>query len=129
MHGAVDSEQRDMAACVLGATCLYAVYDPVTESCTVARAGYPPPAVVAADGAVGFPDLPAGPPLGLGFQPFESVELEIPKGTVLGLFTNGLVEAGYWDIDVGMQHLAAATGKIIWAEQRILAGAAVRSPG
>ncbi|WP_143570631.1 SpoIIE family protein phosphatase, partial [Streptomyces acidiscabies] len=30
----------------VGATCLYAVYDPVTRRCTMARAGHPPPVVV-----------------------------------------------------------------------------------
>ncbi|MFK4105291.1 SpoIIE family protein phosphatase [Streptomyces sp. NPDC019531] len=104
----VDNEQRDVAASVLGATCLYAVYDPVAESCTVARAGHPPPAIVAVDGSVTFPDLPAGPPLGLGFLPFGSAELELPRGTLLALYTDGLVEARDWDIEVGMSHLADA---------------------
>ena len=36
----------------LGATCLYAVYDPVSRRCTIARAGHPPPAVVSPDGTV-----------------------------------------------------------------------------
>ncbi|WP_264484665.1 serine/threonine-protein phosphatase [Streptomyces longhuiensis] len=33
-----------VASSVLGATCLYAVYDPVTRRCTLARAGHLPPA-------------------------------------------------------------------------------------
>ncbi|MGW6908282.1 SpoIIE family protein phosphatase [Streptomyces sp. NPDC054940] len=107
-RGAVDNEQRDVATSVLGATCLYAVYDPVAELCTVARAGHPPPAIVATDGAVTFPDLPAGPPLGLGFLPFGAVELEAPRGTLLALFTNGLVEARDRDIDAGMSLLTDA---------------------
>ena len=65
---------------VLGATCLYAVYDPVTRLCTMARAGHPPPAVVSPDGKVTFPDLPAGPPLGLGALPFESAEIDLARG-------------------------------------------------
>ena len=36
----------------IGATCLYAVYDPVSRRCTLARAGHPPPAVVTPDGTV-----------------------------------------------------------------------------
>lgn len=104
----VDNEQRDVATSVLGATCLYAVYDPVAELCTVARAGHPPPAIVAGDGTVTFPDLPAGPPLGLGFLPFGAVEVEAPRGTLLALFTSGLVEGRDWDIDVGMSRLADA---------------------
>lgn len=63
----------------MGATCVYAVYDPVTRRCTIARAGHPPPAIIAPDGHVTFPDLPAGTPLGLGLGPFafEAVELEL----------------------------------------------------
>ncbi|MGW1376822.1 SpoIIE family protein phosphatase [Streptomyces sp. NPDC002446] len=85
-----------------GVTCLYAVYDPVSRHCTMARAGHLPPAVVDADGGVRFPDLPAGPPLGLGGLPFESLELELPVGSLLALFTDGLVEARNRDVDEGL---------------------------
>ena len=73
-----------------GATCLYAVYDPVSRRCTLARAGHPPPALVPPDGTVDFPDLPAGPPLGLGGLPFEAAELTLPEGSLLALYTDGL---------------------------------------
>ncbi|WP_316752132.1 SpoIIE family protein phosphatase [Streptomyces herbicida] len=92
----------DVAA---GATCLYAVYDPVSRRCTMARAGHLPPAVVEPDGRVGFPDLPAGPPLGLGGLPFESLEIELPAGSLLALFTDGLVELRNRDIDKGLETL------------------------
>ncbi|BFO18855.1 SpoIIE family protein phosphatase/ATP-binding protein [Streptomyces sp. KM77-8] len=36
-----DEAQDDESAPVTGATCLYAVYDPVSRHCTVARAGHP----------------------------------------------------------------------------------------
>jgi anti-sigma regulatory factor (Ser/Thr protein kinase) len=61
-----------------------------------------------ADGTVTFPDLPAGPPLGLGFLPFEATELELPDGTLLALYTDGLIEAFGQDVDVGMSRLAEA---------------------
>nr|WP_281291954.1 SpoIIE family protein phosphatase [Streptomyces tailanensis] len=93
---------------VVGATCLYAVYDPVSQRCTVARAGHPPPAVVDPDGAVHFPDLPAGPPLGLGGLPFETAELQLPEGSQLVLYTDGLIEDRNWDIDVALERLRAA---------------------
>jgi hypothetical protein len=106
-----EGELRDVAASVLGATCLYAVYDPVTRGCTLARAGHLPPAVVAADGTVSFPDLPAGPPLGLGLWPFESVELELPDDSLLALYTNGLVQGRDRDVDVGLTRLAGALAR------------------
>ncbi|MFM9371929.1 SpoIIE family protein phosphatase [Streptomyces sp. Da 82-17] len=101
-----EDELQDVASSVLGATCLYAVYDPVTRRCTLARAGHLPPAVVTPDGTVSFPDLPAGPPLGLGLYPFESADLELPDGSLLALYTNGLVERRDQDVDVGLERLA-----------------------
>ncbi|WP_407706510.1 SpoIIE family protein phosphatase [Streptomyces scopuliridis] len=93
---------------VVGATCLYAVYDPVTRRCTLARAGHPPPVVVTPDGDVSFLELPAGPPLGLGGLPFEASEIELAEGSLLGLYTDGLIEAADRDIDLGMSRLAHA---------------------
>ncbi|MGW7539901.1 SpoIIE family protein phosphatase [Streptomyces sp. NPDC054770] len=92
----------------VGATCLYAVYDPVTRCCTMARAGHPPPALVTPDGDVRFLDLPAGPPLGLGGLPFESTEVELAEGSLLALYTDGLVETADHDIEVGLGLLRRA---------------------
>jgi anti-sigma regulatory factor (Ser/Thr protein kinase) len=92
----------------VGATCLYAVYDPVSRRCTMARAGHPPPAVVTPDGEVRFLDLPTGPPLGLGGLPFESVEVELAEGSLLALYTDGLVETADRDIEDGLNLLRGA---------------------
>ncbi|MFF0062462.1 SpoIIE family protein phosphatase [Streptomyces sp. NPDC005279] len=93
-----------------GATCLYVVYDPVSRRCSMARAGHPPPVVVDPDGRVSFPDPPAGPPLGLGGLPFESLEIELPVGSLLALVTDGLVEARNRDIDQGLDTLGRILG-------------------
>ncbi|MEU3660229.1 SpoIIE family protein phosphatase [Streptomyces sp. NPDC032940] len=93
---------------LIGATCLYVVYNPVTGACCAARAGHPPFALVLPDGAVSFPDLPAGPPLGLGGLPFESTEFPVPEGSRLVLYTDGLVEVRDRDIDVGLGILRTA---------------------
>ncbi|MFE9440391.1 SpoIIE family protein phosphatase [Streptomyces sp. NPDC006602] len=93
----------------VGATCLYAVYDPVSRHCTLARAGHPLPAVVSPDGTVELLDLPAGPPLGLGGLPFESVEIELQQGSLLALYTDGLVESrDDDDLDLGISRLRMA---------------------
>ncbi|MFJ9004006.1 SpoIIE family protein phosphatase [Streptomyces canus] len=89
----------------IGATCLYAVYDPVSRRCTLARAGHPVPAVATPDGTVEFPDVPAGPPLGLGGLPFEATEIELPEGSLLALYTDGLIEDRGRDIDKGLEAL------------------------
>ncbi|MET7285354.1 SpoIIE family protein phosphatase [Streptomyces sp. NPDC005573] len=92
----------------LGATCLYAVYDPVTRRCSLASAGHPWPALVTPDGTVDFLELPTGPPLGLGGLPFESVEVDLPEGSLLALYTDGLIEARDHDVDTGLRGLRTA---------------------
>jgi amino acid transporter/anti-sigma regulatory factor (Ser/Thr protein kinase) len=78
----------------LGVTCLYAVYDPLSGRCSVARAGEPVVAVVEArTGAVDYPVLPPGPPLGMGGLPYQSTELEFAPGSLVALFTGGLLQA------------------------------------
>ncbi|MFF2848785.1 SpoIIE family protein phosphatase [Streptomyces sp. NPDC058001] len=95
----------------VGATCLYAVYDPVSRICSMASAGHPPPALVLPDGTVSFiDDLAPGPPLGVGGLPFELVERKVPEGTLLALYTDGLVESRTRDIDEGRVLLARALG-------------------
>ncbi|MGW5465915.1 SpoIIE family protein phosphatase [Streptomyces sp. NPDC003996] len=104
-------DPRHQATTTMAATCLYAVYDPVTRTCTMARAGHPPPAVIDPHGHVTFPDLPAGAPLGLGLVPFESVTLQLAEGSVLALYTDGLIEARDQDISAGMNRLRAALAR------------------
>ncbi|MHA5047666.1 SpoIIE family protein phosphatase [Streptomyces sp. SD15] len=110
--GRIDQDEaEDSGATITGATCLYAIYDPVSQRCTVARAGHPPPALVRADGRVEFPEVPAGPPLGLGGLPFETAELELAEGSRLVLYTDGLVEDRVRDIDVGLELLRSALAR------------------
>ncbi|WP_351237051.1 SpoIIE family protein phosphatase [Streptomyces sp. NPDC002133] len=106
-----DADPEDPDTATMIATCLYAVYDPVTRQCTMARAGHPPPAIVDPHGHVVFPDLPTGAPLGLGLVPFESVTLDLAENSVLALYTDGLIEARNHDLDTGMNRLAAALAR------------------
>src|SRR6202008_3864611 len=93
---------------IIGATCLYAVYDPTSQQCTLARAGHPPPALVHPDATVTFPALPAGPPLGLGGLPFETAEIHLPEGSQLVLYTDGLIEDRHRDVDTALDELRRA---------------------
>ncbi|MFJ6081236.1 SpoIIE family protein phosphatase [Streptomyces sp. NPDC092369] len=88
------------------ATCLYALYDSTSRICSIARAGHPPPAVVHPDGTVHFPPLEADPPLGAAEPPFETVELTVPEGSLLVLYTDGLVESSKREMEEGMADLA-----------------------
>lgn len=95
-------------ASVTGGTCLYCVYDPATRICTLARAGHPPPVLVTPDGHAAIAGTPVGPPVGTGTGPYESVDLELAEGTLLALYTDGLVESRHADIDVGLDRLVDA---------------------
>lgn len=57
----------------VGATCLYAVYDPVTGCCTMASAGHPAPAILTSRGPTTVALTP-GPALGIEGDPYELVE-------------------------------------------------------
>ncbi|CAM5658644.1 SpoIIE family protein phosphatase [Streptomyces griseorubiginosus] len=92
----------------IGATCLYAVYDPVDGRCSLARAGHVLPAVVSGGGTVELLHLPPGPPLGLGGLPFEAAEVYLPEGSRLALYTDGLVETRDRDIEAGLTLLRHA---------------------
>ena len=89
----------------MAATCLYAVYDPASRRCTFARAGHPLPVVKRPDAAADVLALPAGPPLGLGGLPFEAAEVELPEGSLLALYTDGLVQTRGRDPDEGLAAL------------------------
>ncbi|WP_432585275.1 SpoIIE family protein phosphatase [Streptomyces sp. HD1123-B1] len=100
------AEDNDAPA-ITGATCLYAIYDPVTGHCTMARAGHPGPAVAHPDGTVTFPEVPLAPPLGLGGEPVETAELRLSEATRLVLYTDGLIEDRGRDVDAGLDMLKA----------------------
>ncbi|MEU9159724.1 SpoIIE family protein phosphatase [Streptomyces sp. NPDC048424] len=98
-------------AAITGATCLYAVYDPVSGRCAMASAGHPGPALIRPDGQVEFPELPAGLPLGVGGMPFEATEFTLPEGSRLVLFTDGLVEDRDRDFDAGLRLLGESLSR------------------
>ncbi|MFD3694651.1 SpoIIE family protein phosphatase [Streptomyces sp. NPDC058646] len=106
--GGAAADGMGEAAQVTGATCLYAVYDPVSGRCVMASAGHPGPALVSPDGWVEFPQLPTGLPLGVGGMPFEAAEFQLPEASRLALFTDGLVEDRHRDFDTGLHLLGEA---------------------
>nr|WSX48671.1 SpoIIE family protein phosphatase [Streptomyces sp. NBC_00974] len=81
------------------ATFLYVVCDPATGHCTVTRAGHPPPVLVLPDGTVRLLDTPPGVPLGVGGISFAPTDFTLPPGSLLVLYTDGLIEARGRDLD------------------------------
>ncbi|MGC0373172.1 SpoIIE family protein phosphatase [Streptomyces sp. SAI-229] len=102
----VADDREDVAE--LGSTCLYAVYDPVSRHLTAASAGHPAPALVLPDGTSRLIRVNAGPPLGVGGLPFEATELELPEGSVVAFYTDGLIEDRGRDIDRATAELCRA---------------------
>ncbi|MFJ4839681.1 SpoIIE family protein phosphatase [Streptomyces sp. NPDC088746] len=96
---------------VAGATCLYAVYDPSTGLCTMARAGHPEPMLACPDGTVRQLPLPSGPPLGVGGLTFEGAEFELPEGSRLALYTDGLIETAGRDADHALAEFRDLLGR------------------
>ncbi|MFF4748836.1 SpoIIE family protein phosphatase [Streptomyces sp. NPDC002514] len=97
------------------ATCLYAVYDPVSHRITIANAGHPPPVLLHLGGEAEVLRVPAGAPIGVGGVDFEAVELDAPAGATLLLYTDGLVESRLRDVWTGIEQLReklAATAQL-----------------
>jgi serine phosphatase RsbU (regulator of sigma subunit) len=91
-----------------GATCLHAVYDPQTRRCRLTSAGHPPPALRHPDGSTEFIDLPVGLLLGAGQADHPTVDREFPPGSILAMYTDGLIEQPGQDLAIGMSRLARA---------------------
>ncbi|MET9730588.1 SpoIIE family protein phosphatase [Streptomyces sp. NPDC006458] len=94
----------DLAEPMLATFC-YAVLDPADGHCRITRAGHPPPVLVPPGGTARLLDLPAGVPLGVGGTPFTTTDLTLRPGSLLLLYTDGLVEARGSDIDDRLNEL------------------------
>ncbi|MFF0062573.1 SpoIIE family protein phosphatase [Streptomyces sp. NPDC005279] len=89
------------------ATCLYILYDPSTGRARIASAGHPPPLVRHPDGTVETISDVLGVPLGVGGQPFTTIEIDLPENAILALYTDGLIEAPGQDIEDGLAAVRA----------------------
>ncbi|MDI5967525.1 SpoIIE family protein phosphatase [Streptomyces sp. SL13] len=92
------------------ATCAYAVYDPSSRVCVIAKAGHLPPLLIlpgrSGPQSVRRLDMPSNTPIGIGGDAFESLEFLVPEGAVLALYTDGLIERRGEDITEGIDRLA-----------------------
>ena len=91
------------------ATVVYAVVDPVAHVCRYTSAGHPPPLVAFPDGRVEYLEDGRGVPLGtMADAEYAQGVVELPVGSVLLLYTDGLVERRARPIDEGLDLLQAA---------------------
>jgi serine phosphatase RsbU (regulator of sigma subunit) len=86
---------------------LYALYDPASRRCRFTSAGHPPPALRHPGGRVEFIDIPGGMMLGVcqRHNRYPATDIQLPPGSVLALYTDGLIEQPGQDISTGMAHL------------------------
>jgi serine phosphatase RsbU (regulator of sigma subunit) len=106
----LDLITTDLTDTETSATCIFAVCDPATGTCDIASAGHPPPALARPGHYTAFPDLPPGLPLGTGLVaggPYQAVRLDLPPGSTLLMYTDGLIEEPASDLGTGMARLAS----------------------
>ena len=87
------------------ATCVYAVCDLRRGTCELSSAGHLPPVLATAHGSAELVEVPGGVPLGVGGVDFGTVEVELAPGSLLALYTDGLVENRGEPIDTGLDTL------------------------
>jgi sigma-B regulation protein RsbU (phosphoserine phosphatase) len=91
------------------ATVLYCVFDPTLATFEVGSAGHPPPVIAGPGEAPTLADAKTGLPLGVDPDPHrETSRFACPPGTLLALFTDGLVERPGEVLDRGFDRLRAA---------------------
>jgi serine phosphatase RsbU (regulator of sigma subunit) len=93
------------------ATCMYVVYDPETRRATVSNAGHLPPLLIMPDEEPDYLVLDPGLPLGVGdIRRFPETSLELPAGSGIVLYTDGLVESRRYPLQDGMDRLRRGLG-------------------
>ncbi|MFG3087000.1 SpoIIE family protein phosphatase [Streptomyces antibioticus] len=94
------------------ASCLYLRLDPERHRAVMARAGHPPPLLRRADGRVRVLDLAGGPPLGIvPTATYPTTEVDLSPGSVLALYTDGLIESPGVDIEEAIAELGRRLGE------------------
>ncbi|HEV2634338.1 MAG TPA: SpoIIE family protein phosphatase [Actinocrinis sp.] len=88
------------------ATCCYVELTLATGYARIARAGHPAPVLRSPDGHSAQVDLPAGLPLGVDpGEAYRAVLTPVPAGSLLALYSDGLVESRTMSIDQGTDQL------------------------
>jgi hypothetical protein len=90
------------------ATCAYAVIDPVGQSCAITAAGHLPPVLAMPGGMTRVIDMPSGQSLGIAPASYGQARIRLRPGTVLALYTDGLVETRSRAFNEGILALRSA---------------------
>jgi PAS domain S-box-containing protein len=89
------------------ATLLVCSYDPSTRQLTAATAGHPPPLIAPLDEQPFYLDVDPGPPIGVAAADFVERTVDLAQGSVVVLFSDGLVERRGESLTTGLERLRA----------------------
>jgi putative methionine-R-sulfoxide reductase with GAF domain len=93
-------EPREMATAVL------ALMEPSAERLHVSLAGHPAPVLATVDGPGTYLELPIDPPLGVApVRPRRAATVDLPPGSVVTFYTDGLVERRGLSLDERLRRL------------------------
>jgi GAF domain-containing protein/anti-sigma regulatory factor (Ser/Thr protein kinase) len=88
------------------ATLAFVTLDPRTGVCRYALAGHPPPLVRYPDGSISYLEGGRSLPLGIGGDvTYRQAAVEVPPGSILLLYTDGLIERRDRSLDEGLELL------------------------
>ena len=108
------------------ATLVYLVFDPDSGAVRYTSAGHPPPLIVGMEGEASYLEGGLAPPLGAVAHPdFGEATAQLPGGSTLFLFTDGLVERRGVSLRDGLDHLKRTAA----LQAPLGAGRAVRPSG
>jgi PAS domain S-box-containing protein len=126
--GLVDAAMSSLQQASL-TTCVYGVFDPATRLLRLASAGHLPPMVVHHDGGGEYVEIDPGPPLGAAWQDPPEIQVQVPDGAVLLLYTDGLVEGRTQPVEDGMLALRNAVASVAADDVDQLCDALLRAMG
>jgi hypothetical protein len=92
-------------------TCAYAVIDPTSQSCAITAAGHLPPILALPDGTTRVLEIPSGQSLGVAPASYGEARIRLRPGTILALYTDGLVETRTRPFDRGIVALRCALAR------------------
>lgn len=104
---ALDRVTRDLSDDVI-TTVAYVLLDTDTGSAQVGRAGHLPPLLVGPDGTVRTLEAGGSPPLGAPVREWAQSEVDVPAGSLLVLYSDGLVESRRTGLEPGLGDLSDA---------------------